>query len=114
VPNVSGKWEGSWKTREGNSGQITLNLLQEGNKITGKQSVVGVIPLWGARQGQQITIGEVIRDGQLLGSSTLHFYVTAENVEGQINFTLTVSGNAMTGTACGNICATLELKKSPM
>ena len=113
VPNVSGKWEGTWRTREGHSGQITLHLLQEGNKVTGKQSVVGVIPLWGAQRGQQINIGEEVRDGQLLGNSTLHFYVTAENVEGQVNFTLTVSGNSMTGTACGHNCATLELKKSP-
>jgi hypothetical protein len=75
--------------------------------------VVGVIPLWGAPQ-RQMVIGEEIRDGQLLGNSTLHFYVTAENVEGQLNFTLTVSGDSMTGTVCGYHCATLELKKAPM
>jgi hypothetical protein len=113
VPNVSGKWEGTWRTRGGDSGQITLHLLQEGNKVTGKQSVVGVVPLWGTPQTQMI-IGEEIRDGQLLGNSTVHFYVTAENVQGQLNFTLTVSGNSMTGTACGYNCATLELKKAPM
>jgi hypothetical protein len=113
VPNVSGKWEGTWRTRGGNSGEITLHLHQEGTTVTGKQSVVGVIPAWGAPQ-RQLIIGEEIRDGQLLGSSTLHFSVTAETVEGQLHFTLTVSGNAMTGTACGYHCATLELKKAPM
>jgi hypothetical protein len=35
MPNVSGKWQGAWSTRGGNSGQITLQLVQEGNKVIG-------------------------------------------------------------------------------
>jgi hypothetical protein len=46
-----------------------------------------------------------------LGVSCLIFHVIAENAPRQVNFTLTVSGDAMTGTACGETCATLKLKK---
>jgi hypothetical protein len=113
VPNVSGKWEGTWRARGGEQRRDYSPSAPGGEQVTGKQSVVGIIPLWGTPQTQMI-IGEEIRDGQLLGNSTLYFYVTAENVQGQLNFTLTVSGNSMTGTACGYNCATLELKKSPM
>jgi hypothetical protein len=109
-PNVTGKWEGTWNTPRGNSGQITLQLAQDGNKVTGKQSVVGVVPVWGTEQ-RQMLIGEEVRDGEI-DESTLHFYVTAENVQGQLNFTLTVSGDSMTGTVCGYNCAKLKLKKA--
>jgi hypothetical protein len=40
--------------------------------------------------------------------------VTAENVQGQLNFTLTVSGDSMTGTVCGYNCGKLKLKKAPV
>jgi hypothetical protein len=40
--------------------------------------------------------------------------VPAENVQGQLNFTLTVTGDTMTGTMCGYRCANLKLKKSAM
>jgi hypothetical protein len=111
MPNVSGRWEGTWTARQG-SGQITLRLLQQGNKVTGTQSVVGVIPVFGEVQ-RQMVIGEEVRDGEI-EDSTLHFHVVAENVQGHLNFTLTVSGDTMTGTACGNNCAKLKLKKSMM
>jgi hypothetical protein len=110
MPNVTGKWEGTWMTQGGNSGQITLQLVQEGNKVSGKQSVVGVIPVWGTPQ-QQLVIGEEVRDGEI-DDSTLHFWVTAENVQGRLNFTLTVSGDSMTGTICGYNCAKVKLKKA--
>jgi len=110
MPNVTGKWEGSWNHRVG-SGQITFQLVQEGTKVTGKQSVVGVMPVYSGEGVQQLVIGQEVRDGQLDGS-TLMFHVMAENLKGQLNFTLTVSGDAMTGTACGETCATLKLKKA--
>jgi hypothetical protein len=113
TPNVTGKWEGTWSSRgAAGSGQITLHLRQEGNKVTGKQSVVDVIPVFGQRQ-EPLVVGEEIRDGEIT-DSTLHFHVIAENVQGQLNFTLTVSGDTMTGTACGYNCATLKFKKSLM
>jgi hypothetical protein len=114
APNVTGKWEGTWRTPRGNSGQITIHLVQQGDKVTGKQNVVDVIPVWGTESAAStINIGEDVRDGEI-EDSTLTFYVTAENVQGQINFTLTVSGDTMTGTACGYNCAKLKLKKSAM
>jgi hypothetical protein len=113
MPNVTGKWEGTWNSRgRAGSGEITLHLLQEGNKVTGKQSVVDIFPVFGPRQ-EPLVIGEEIRDGSI-EDSTLHFHVMAENVQGQLNFTLTVSGDSMTGTMCGYNCANLKLKKAKM
>jgi hypothetical protein len=111
IPNVAGKWEGTWTARQG-SGPITLNLRQDGNKVTGTQSVVGVIPLFGEAP-RQMVIGQDVREGEI-DDSTLHFHVVAENVQGYLNFTLTISGDSMTGTACGWNCAKLKLKKAPM
>jgi hypothetical protein len=112
-PNVAGTWEGTWSHRIG-SGQITLRLAQEGTKVTGKQSVVGVIPLFGDQRGRQITLGEEIRDGHI-EDSTLIFHVEAPDISGrQVNFTLTVSGETMTGTVCGDTCGTAKLKKSKL
>ena len=53
---------------------------------------------------RQIVLGEEIRDG-LIEDSTLIFHMRAENapVE-QVNFTLTVSGDTVTGTVCGHTC----------
>jgi hypothetical protein len=47
TPNVSGTWQGSW-THEIGSGQITLQLAQEGTKVMGQQSVVNVMPVFGS------------------------------------------------------------------
>jgi hypothetical protein len=114
MPNVTGKWEGTWNARgRAGSGQITLHLLQEGNKVTGKQNVVDIFPVFGPQATGPLVIGEEIRDGSI-EDSTLHFHVTAENVQGQLNFTLTVSGDSMTGTMCGYHCANLKLKKAKM
>jgi hypothetical protein len=114
MPNVTGKWEGTYDGRgKFGSGQITFHLRQEGNKVTGKQSVVDLIPVWGPQtDASTIVVGEEIRDGEIDGS-TLHFYVTTEGVRGSLNFTLTVSGDTMTGTVCGYSCGKLKLKKVP-
>jgi hypothetical protein len=54
-----------------------------------------------------------VREGHL-EDSTLIFYVGAPDTPGgRVNFTLTVSEQTMTGTACGYTCATLKLKKAP-
>jgi hypothetical protein len=114
MPNVTGKWEGTYEGRgRFGSGQITFHLRQEGNKVTGKQSVVDLIPVWGTEAAaSDIVVGEDIRDGEIDGS-TLHFHVTTEGVRGYLNFTLTVSGDTMTGTVCGYNCGKLKLKKVP-
>ena len=112
APNVAGKWEGTWTHRAG-SGQITLQLAQEGTTVTGKQSLPSVMPVFGTEGGGQIRLGTEVRDGHL-EDSTLIFHVAAPDTPGgQVNFTLTVSGDTMTGTACGYTCATLKLKKAP-
>jgi hypothetical protein len=100
APNVAGNWEGTWTHRVG-SGQITLQVSQEGTKVTGRQSVTGVIPVFGSERRSQLTLSPDISDG-VLEDSTLIFHVTSPDAPGgQVNFTLTVSGETMTGTACG-------------
>jgi hypothetical protein len=107
--NVAGTWEGTWMHRVG-SGPITLELAQEGTTVTGKQSVTSVIPVFGETRASKL--GGEIRDGTL-EDSTLIFHVAAPDAPGgQANFTLTVSGETMTGTVCGFICGTVRLKKS--
>jgi hypothetical protein len=114
TPNVTGKWEGSYNFRMGRmgSGEITFDLSQQGNKVTGRQSLVDLQPAWGTEAGAStIPVQPDIRDGEMMGS-TLHFHVPAENVQGQLNFTLTVTGDTMIGTMCGYNCANLKMKKS--
>jgi hypothetical protein len=115
TPNVTGKWEGTYDGRgRFGSGEITFHLRQEGNKVTGKQSVVDLIPVWGTEAAaSDIVVEEEIRDGEIDGS-TLHFHVNTEGVKGSLNFTLTVSGDTMTGTICGYNCGKLKLKKASM
>ena len=109
TPTVDGMWEGTWSHRIG-SGQITLRLAQEGTTVIGKQSVVGVVPVFDTRQ--QIVLGEEIRDGQL-EDSLLMFHVRADNAPfDRVNFTLAVSGDTMTGTVCGYTCGLVKLKRS--
>jgi hypothetical protein len=111
TPNVSGTWQGTWRHEIG-SGQITLKLAQEGTKVMGQQSVVNVMPVFGSQQ-QTYTLGEDIQDGTL-ENSTLIFHVRTENAPvDRVNFTLTVSGDTMTGTVCGHTCGKMSLKKSP-
>ncbi len=111
TPDVTGMWEGDWSHRIG-SGQITLRLAQEGAKVIGKQSLAGVIPVFGEERGRQLLLGEEVRDGQLM-DSTLMFHVQAPDTPGgQVNFTLTVSGDTMTGTVCGYTCGMVKLKRS--
>jgi hypothetical protein len=106
--NVAGTWEGTWVHRVG-SGPITLQLAQEGTNVTGKQSVTSVIPVFSEASAGKL--GAEIRDGTL-EDSTLIFHVAAPDASGgQANFTLTVSGETMTGTVCGFTCGTLRLKK---
>jgi hypothetical protein len=111
APNVAGKWEGTWTHRAG-SGQITLQLAQEGTKVIGEQSLPSVMPVFGDESPRQIRLGTDVREGHL-EDSTLIFYVDAPDTPGgRVNFTLAVSEQTMTGTACGYTCATLKLKKA--
>jgi hypothetical protein len=80
TPNVAGKWEDTWKHRAG-SGQITMQLAQEGTKVTGKQNLPAVIPLFGSQRGRQSALGQEVREGHL-EDSTLIFYVRAPDTRG--------------------------------
>jgi hypothetical protein len=114
TPNVSGTWQGTWRHQIG-SGQITLQLAQEGTKVIGKQSVVDVMPVFGPAAGEQqtYTLEETIEDGHL-ENSTLIFHVWAQDAPvDRVNFTLTVSGDTMVGTVCGYTCGKIRVKKSP-
>jgi hypothetical protein len=111
TPNVSGTWQGTWRHEIG-SGQITLKLAQEGTKVIGQQSVVDVMPVFGPQQ-TTYTLGQDIQNGTL-ENSTLIFHVWAQDAPvDRVNFTLTVSGDTMTGTVCGYTCVKMSLKKSP-
>jgi hypothetical protein len=112
TPNVAGTWKGTWLHRYG-SGNITLQLAQEGTKVNGTQSLPAVMPVFGGEGRRQYTLGTEVREGHL-EESTLIFYVRAPDAPGRrLNFTLTVSEETMTGTACGYTCATLKLKRAP-
>src|SRR5215475_6403717 len=94
------------------SGQIRLQLAQEGTKVSGKQSAATVMPVFGSQQ-TTYTLGEDIQDGHI-EDSTLIFHVRTENASVDcVNFTPTVSGDTMTGTVCGHTCGKMSLKKSP-
>ena len=110
-PDVAGKWEGSW-IHQMASGQITLQLTQEGTRVTGKSTVTGLMPVIEVTSGTPQALGQEVRDGILEGS-TLIFHVAARGGPSeQVNFTLTVGPEDMTGTACGFTFATVKLKKA--
>jgi hypothetical protein len=76
--------------------------------------VTGVIPVFGSEGQAKLTLSPDIREGTL-EDSTLIFNVSSSDAPGgQVNFTLTVSGETMTGTVCGFTCGTVRLKKSGM
>jgi hypothetical protein len=112
APNVTGKWQGTWMHRAG-SGQITLQLAQKGTEVTGEQSLPAVMPVFGGEGQRQITLGTEVRGGHLEDSTLIFHVVAPDTPAGQVNFTLTVGEETMTGTACGYTCATLKLKKAP-
>ena len=68
TPNVAGTWEGTWSHRAG-SGRITLRLAQEGTTVTGRQSVVGVVPVFDRHRRRQIRLAEAIREGYIENST---------------------------------------------
>ena len=111
TPNVAGTWEGTWSHRAG-SGQITLRLAQEGTTVTGRQSVLGVVPVFERRRRQQIRLAEEIREGSLENSTLIFNVEVREGPERQVNFTLNVSDDSMVGTICAFTCGTVRLKRS--
>jgi hypothetical protein len=111
TPNVAGTWEGTWSHRAG-SGRITLRLAQEGTTVTGRQSVLGVVPVFDRHRRQQIRLAEQIREGYLENSTLIFNVEVRDGRERQLNFTLNVSDDSMVGTICAFTCGTVRLKRS--
>ena len=111
APNVAGKWEGTWKHP---AGQRPDHAAAGPRGHQGHRQAKSPCSDPVVRRSQpQIPLGTEVREGHL-EDSTLIFYVTAPDTPGgRVNFTLTVSEQTMTGTACGYTCATLKLKKAP-
>lgn len=101
VVNVTGEWEGTWSHPQLAGGKITLSLVQDGMKITGKNSV----------SGGPYPIAPEIRGGKLDGAQ-LSFHANAPDGPGTVNFSFTVSDGTMTGTICGYTCASAKLAKN--
>ena len=111
TPNVAGTWEGTWSHRAG-SGRITLRLAQEGTTVTGRQSVVGVVPVFDRHRRQKIRLAEQIREGYIENSTLIFNVEVRDGPERQVNFTLSVSDDSMVGTVCAFTCGTVRLKRS--
>jgi hypothetical protein len=111
TPDVPGTWEGTWSHRAG-SGRITLRLAQEGTTVTGRQSVLGIVPVFDRNRRRQILFVEEIREGHIENSTLIFNVEVRDGPEPQINFTLSVSDDSMVGTVCGFTCGTVRLKRS--
>ena len=79
-PNLSGTWQMSWTARNGNQRQATLQLQQNGAKLSGKfEGARGSTSVTGNLQGNQVTLNVKMR-------------------RRKATFTGTVDGGKMSGT----------------
>jgi len=77
---VSGSWQVSWTAGKGNQRQATMQIKQNGTKLSGKfQSESGSSSLTGSLQGNRVSFSAKMR-------------------KRQASFTGTVDGDKMTGT----------------
>jgi hypothetical protein len=93
--NVTGKWAGTWSFRNPalGGGQVTMDLKQDGAKVTGPMNVSGP------------TSSEPTNfQGTVSGNS-----ITLDAAHG--SGTLTVNGDDMTGMVYGIMPATVSLKR---
>jgi hypothetical protein len=80
TPSLSGTWQMSWTSKEGNQKQGTMQLKQDGSKVSGSvQAQRGTFSLGGNLQGKQVSIDVKV---------PLH----------KMSFTGTVDGSKMSGT----------------
>jgi hypothetical protein len=93
--NVTGKWAGTWSFRNPamGGGQVSMDLKQDGAKVTGPMSVTGPTSseptnFQGTMSGNTITLDAAHGSG-----------------------TLTVKGDEMTGMVYGIMPATVSLKR---
>jgi hypothetical protein len=80
TPAISGNWQLSWTTAKGKQQQVTVQIKQDGKKLSGTfQSARGSAPLKGSAQGNQVSF-------------------SAKAKKGDVSFTGTVDGEKMSGT----------------
>jgi hypothetical protein len=80
APSLSGNWQMSWTAANGNQRQITMEIKQDGNKLSGKfETERGSATLKGSLQGNQVSF-------------------SVKLPRRQASFTGTVEGNKMSGT----------------
>ena len=80
TPSLSGTWQMSWTNKEGNQKQGTMQLKQDGSRLSGSvQAQRGTFSLGGNLQGNQVSIDVKV---------PLH----------KMSFTGTVDGSKMSGT----------------
>jgi len=93
--NVTGKWAGTWSFQNPSmgGGQVTMDLKQDGAKVTGPMSVSGP------------TSSEPTNFAGTVSGST----ITLDAAHG--SGTLTVKGDEMTGRVYGIMPATVSLKR---
>ena len=93
--NVTGKWAGTWSFRNPamGGGQVSMDLKQDGAKVTGPMSVSGP------------TSSEPTNFAGTVSGST----ITLDAAHG--SGTLAVKGDEMTGRVYGIMTATVSLKR---
>ena len=80
TPSLSGTWQMTWTNKEGNQKQGTMQLKQDGSRLSGSvQAQRGTFSLGGNLQGNQVSIDVKV---------PLH----------KMSFTGTVDGSKMSGT----------------
>jgi hypothetical protein len=80
APNLSGNWQMSWTTEKGKQRQVTIEIKQQGNKLSGNfESERGSASLKGTLQGDQVSF-------------------SVKMPRRQASFTGKVDGNKMSGT----------------
>jgi hypothetical protein len=80
TPAISGNWQLSWTTAKGKQQQVTVEIKQDGKKLSGTfQSARGSAPLKGNAQGNQVSFSTKAK-------------------KGEVSFTGNVDGDKMSGT----------------
>lgn len=80
APNLSGNWQVSWENAKGSQRQVTMQIKQDGSKLTGEfQSERDSAPLKGSLKGNQVSFNVKLP-------------------RRQASFTGTVDGDKMSGT----------------
>ena len=94
--DVTGRWRGTWRGA-GGSGDIWLDLRQDGAKVTGELRTTG-------------TDQTIRRDGPIEGRMSGNSF-TFHSVRHTLTGELSVSGDSMDGTVVGNVRWATHLRR---